>query len=404
MLRASITVAPLLAALVSPACSDSAPAVAAVKPERRDVVSYLVTNGRLLMPDRTAVHAATSGRIAELRVKQGGQVRAGEVLARLADSGERSMRMQAQAKMDAARAELAGFERGPTPAERADWQARLESARNESKRLSAAIARVERLIDKQAAARSELDELQAAAAVSRLDIASLEAKLRGPVAEERRQALAAAVREAEAALRQADERAAALAIRAPQAGVVYSLTVENGDYLQAGGLIARIGSPQRLRAAIFIDEPELGRVARGSKAILAADAYPGASWPCTIADTAVEIVELETRRVGEVSCSVENSDGRLIPNLTVSARIETGAAADVLSVPRSAVGRRRGEPFVWIADDGKASRRPVDLGLQGPDFVAVAAGLTAADIVLLPGAAALAEGQPVSLLQEIDNE
>ena len=94
------------------------------------------------------------------------------------------MRMQAQAKMDAARAELAGFERGPTPAERADWQARLESARNESKRLSAAIARVERLIDKQAAARSELDELQAAAAVSRLDIASLEAKLRGPVAEE----------------------------------------------------------------------------------------------------------------------------------------------------------------------------------------------------------------------------
>ena len=146
--------------------------------------------------------------------------------------------------------------------------------------------------------------------------------------------------------------------------------MENGDYLQAGGLIARIGSPQRLRAAIFIDEPELGRVARGSKAILAADAYPGASWPCTIADTAVEIVELETRRVGEVSCSVENSDGRLIPNLTVSARIETGAAADVLSVPRSAVGRRRGEPFVWIADDGKASRRPVDLGLQGPDFVA----------------------------------
>ena len=35
---------------------------------------------------------------------------------------------------------------------------------------------------------------------------------------------------------------------------------------------------------------------------------------------------------------------------------------------------------------------------------AVAAGLTAADIVLLPGAAALAEGQPVSLLQGIDNE
>ncbi len=402
MLRAFITAAPLLAALVSPACSDSAPAVAAVKPERRDLVSYLVTNGRLRLPERTAVHAETSGRVAELRVEKGGKVRAGEVLARLADSGERAMRAQAQAKLDAARAELAGFEQGPAPAERADLEARLESARNESKRLSAAIDRVKRLIDRQAAARSELDELQAAAAASRFDIASLEAKLHGPVSEERRKGLGAAVREAEAVLRQADERADALEIRAPTAGVVYALAVGSGDYVRAGDPIARIGSPQRLRAAIFIDEPELGRVARGSKAVLAADAYPGASWPCTIEAPAVEVIELETRRVGEVSCIVENSDGRLIPNLTVSVRVETGAADNALSVPRNAVGRERGKPFVWIAAGGKASQRAVDLGLQSPDFIEIAAGLTDADIVLLPGAAELAQGRPVS--PEVGNE
>ena len=392
-----MTAAPLLAALVSPACSDSAPEVAAVSPERRDLVSYLVTNGRLHLPDQTAVHAAASGRIADLLVEKGAQAQAGQVLARLADSGERAARRQSQAKLDAARAELADFERGPPPAERAGLQARLDAARGEHKRLNAEIERATRLIDRQAAARSELDKLQAEAAAAKRDMASLAAKLHGPLSEERRSVLAAAVRGAEAALRQADERAAALEIRAPAAGVVYALAVGNGDYIQQGAPIARIGSPQRLRAAIFIDEPELGRVAQGSKTVIAADAYPGASWPCTIEDLAVEIVELGTRRVGEVFCTVENADGRLLPNLTVSARIETGSAADALSVPRGAVVREWGETFVWVAACGKASRRPVGLGLQGADFVEIAAGLTEADTVLLPGAAALIEGRPVRL-------
>ncbi len=404
MLRVFVTAAPLLAALVLAACSDSAPTIAVVKPERRDLVSYLTTNGRLRVPDRTAVHAETSGRVADLRVGKESKVRTGEVLARLTDSGEHSMRSQALAKLDAARAELASFERGPTPAERADLKARIAFARGENARLNTEIDRVKRLIDKQAAARSELDKLQAAAVVSRFDIESLEAKLNRPLSEERRKVFAAAVREAESALRQADERAAALEIRAPKAGSVYSLAVENGDYVRAGELIARIGSLERLQAAVFIDEPELGRVVRGSKAVLAVDAYPGASWPCMIENLAVEVIDLETRRVGEVSCTVENSEGRLIPNLSVSVRIETGAVNNVLSVPRDAVRRDRGVPFVWIAADGKASRRSVGLGLQGPDFVEITGGLKSSEIVLLPGAVELTEGQPVSLFEGVGNE
>ena len=141
-------------------------------------------------------------------------------------------------------------------------------------------------------------------------------------------------------------------------------------------------------------------MALGSKATITADAYPDASWPCTIAGLATEIVELETRRVGEVSCSVENSDGRLILNLTVNVRIAAGEASNALSVPREAVGRDGGEPFVWIADDGEARRRHVKLGVQGAAFVEIAAGLDGSEAVLLPGTSAPSEGQPVSLVSE----
>ncbi len=403
MLRPVISVVLSLAALAIAGCSNGPESFDSIKSERRDLASYLTTNGRLQALNQTAVHAEAAGRV-ELRVEKGATVRAGEVLVVLSASGAASTQSRAQAKLDAARAELAGLDRGPTPAERAALISEIETARLELARLDVEIARVMRLIEKQAAAQSELDELQAEAARWRHDIDTLVAKLAGPVSKERRKVLGAVVREAEAAAKEADRRVAALQIRAPRVGSVYSLAVADGDFVQPGDLIARVGSLENIRVLIFIDEPELGRVGEGSKAAITADAYPDASWPCTIDRLATEVVALETRRVGEVSCPVENSDGRLIPNLTVSVRIEAGAVSNALSVPRDTVRRDGGEPFVWIANSGKAHRRQVELGLQGLAFVEITAGLTGAEVVLVPGTSALSEGQPVAIRGEAGND
>lgn len=403
MLRPVISVVLALATLAFAGCSDGPERFNSTTPERRDVASYLTTNGRLQALNQTAVHAEAAGRV-ELRMEKGATVRAGEVLVVLADSGPSSTQSRAQAKLDAARAELASLERGPTPAERAELSSEIETARSELARLDIEVARLGRLIEKQAASQSELDKLQADAVRWRHDIDTLEARLAGPVPKEQRKVLAALVREAEAALGEADQRVAALHVRAPSAGTVYSLAVADGDFVQPGDLIARVGTIEKIRVVVYIDEPELGRVALGSKATITADAYPNTSWPCTIDRLATEIVELETRRVGEVSCSVENTDLRLIPNLTVNVRIAAGEASNALSVPREAVGRDGGEPFVWIADDGEARRKYVELGVQGAAFVEITAGLDGSEAVLLPGTSTLSEGQPVSLLGEAGNE
>jgi HlyD family secretion protein len=122
-------------------------------------------------------------------------------------------------------------------------------------------------------------------------------------------------------------------------------------------LLARVGEVDPARVLIFVDEPELGRVKLGDRVTLLADAYPGQEWECQADRLPAGVVALETRRVGEVRCTVENRDGKLIPNLTVNVRILSATAENVLTLPREAVFRQDGQTFVWVANAGDVVER-----------------------------------------------
>ena len=62
------------------------------------------------------------------------------------------------------------------------------------------------------------------------------------------------------------------------AGVVYGREVRPGSYVNAGDLIANIGRMDRLRVRVYVDEPELGRVAEGQPVTITWDALPGRQW------------------------------------------------------------------------------------------------------------------------------
>jgi multidrug efflux pump subunit AcrA (membrane-fusion protein) len=110
-------------------------------------------------------------------------------------------------------------------------------------------------------------------------------------------------------------------------------------------------------------------------------------------------VALDTRRVGEVHCTVDGA-GELIPNLRVSVEIESASALNVLTLPREAVVRDGNRLAVWIVNQsGEAERRDVELGIASANRVEIRSGLSESDRVLLPGQQALAQGQPVRLAE-----
>ena len=402
MSKAAIALCPflLLSALF---CAGPSDEIVGIKLERRDIEDALTTNGRIEAAGQAPVHAAASGRVSRIYVQGGDTVEKGRVLLRLADEGLSNAREKASAQVRAARARVALYKEGLAPGAAAVLEgerAKLEAARES---VLEDRARLDRLVARGAAARSELDQASRTLKELETGIEALTAQLEAPVQAARERELLSAVSEAEAALAEAGRAISSLSIRAPRAGTLFSLPVREGDFVARGDLVARVGDLGTVRARILVDEPDLGRIALGGTARLTADAYPGREWGCEVNRLATEIVELGTRRVGEVLCTAANPEGALLPNLAVGVRVVTDRASQALSVPREVVRRIAGNASVWIVQDGVAAQRSVELGVSGPVFVEVRKGLDGSETVLLAGTATISEGQRVQVRMEVND-
>ena len=55
----------------------------------------------------------------------------------------------------------------------------------------------------------------------------------------------------------------------------------------------------------------------------------------------------------------------------------------------------QGSDYVWVAKDGKATRKQVDLGVRTPGFVEARSGIEPGELVVVGGVEMLQEGAPV---------
>lgn len=378
-------------------CGGPTVDVDGVRPARRDIESALTTNGRIETERTAAVRSSTSGRVGRLYVRRGAKLERDEPLLQLVDAGQGAARDRAGARLAAAKARLVQLEAGLDPLRREQLRGeltKLEAARSHA---SEDLERLRRLSARNAVARSEVDAQSRALQDLADNIEALSDQLQAPPLEGRRSELGAAILEAEAELREAEQAVNALVLRAPADGTLFSLAVQEGDFLESGSLVARIGVTERVTARIFVDEPELGRITQGCVARISADAYPGREWECRVDTLATEVVEVGPRRVGEVLCQADNPDSLLLPGLAVRVRIMTQRAERALSVPRAAVMGGSEEPFVWAVQDGRAAKRSVVLGVVGPVYAEVVSGLAESDSIALPQDRTLIEGQRLRL-------
>ena len=367
-----------------------------VQPARGELVSYVATNGRVDPIEDYEVFSAATGQVVTVGVKEGDLVEKGSRLATIDNAAVRASLDQAKARLEAARAELATIERGGSPKEIADLEHRLSAAERAREQARREVSALERLVGKQAATGAELTGAEADLSNRQAEVESLRKKLNLGADSARRDAALARVREAESAVALATEQVRSSVIRSPADGVLYSLDLREGAFLTPGTLAAKVGKVDRVRVVVFVDEPELGRVQLGAPVRITADAYPDQTWEGEVDRLPTEIVSLETRRVGEVWCSVDNPGGELIPNLTVSVQLRSGAAENALTLPREAIEQDAGQPFVWVLGQNQtAEKRPVELGIQNAARTEITGGLDGSEQVLLEGSASLTAGTRV---------
>jgi HlyD family secretion protein len=375
--------------------NNDAPQVPFAKVARETLVSTLPTNGKVEPIVWQAVRVEQAGLVSKTPVREGQTVGAGAPLAILSDTGLQADLEAADARVAQARADLATIDAGGKQLELTNIGSNLARLQVEEEHAEKELAALRRLADKQAASLLEVDEATSKVQAAQMEIEALEKRRAVLVTQSDKTVALARLREAEAAVELARNHIAQTVIHAPIGGVVYDLAVRPGAYLNIGDLVANVGQTERLRVRVYVDEPELGRVAEGQPVTINWDALPGRAWQGTVERKAAGIVALGSRQVGEVLCTIDNPGRVLLPGTNVDAHIRTATVAGALTIPKECLRRDVNGVGVFALRGGRLVWQAVETGVSSVTRVQVTAGLGEGGEVALPTEISLHNGEMV---------
>ena len=209
------------------------------------------------------VGSLVGGRVSEVRVDEGSEVVAGEILvvleAELLDrqlDGQRAAIAEAQAQVDLADA-------GPRSELRDRVRIAWEAAKTD-------LGRLEALYKDGVVGRADYDRALVQEATSRKN---WEEANRGSRREDREAARAALARQ-QAQLGYLERQRSELTVRAPVAGRIEVFDLRPGDLVAPNQPVASLLEPQQLWVRVYVPETRLGEVAVGQEAKVRVDSFP----------------------------------------------------------------------------------------------------------------------------------
>ena len=184
-------------------------------------------------------------------------------------------------------------------------------------------------------------------------------------------------------------------IRAPFAGVISSRSVDPGAYVSpSAGPLFRLVDDKKLRCQIPVTELETPLVKKGKPVRVSVDAFPGQIFESAVARVSGAL-DLASRTM-LVEADLENAQDKLMPGMSVTARIGVERHENVMLVPAAAIVMEKTNAFVFKHAGGKAVKTAVKLGFN--DGVnAEVPELKPEDTLLVVGTAAVNDGQAVTL-------
>ena len=371
------------------------PQVPFAKATRGTISNLLSTNGKVEPVDYIEVHVQTPGVISQLLVHDGDSVRKGQILAHLSEPGLEQELQAALAREAQSRADLQTLQAGGRSSDSAELDGSLNRVKADRDAAQHNLEALQRLLAKQAATPYEVEQARQAVHSLDVQIQSLQQRRTALVGKDDITSAQARVRETQANVQLAQEHIAQDLIRAPMSGNIYDLPARAGSYLNAGDLVAKIGKLDPVRVRVYVDEPELGRVAKGEKVRITWDALAGKEWTGTVERRPTEVITLGTRQVGEVLCTIDNPMRELAPGTNVNAFILTQVVENALTIPKAAVRRDGGIGVFVLQKDSTVSWQPIQRGASDALRVEVVEGLHEGDAVADATDQALKTGEKV---------
>ncbi len=344
-----------------------------VSGESAGPATILDASGYVTARRAATVSSKVTGKVVEIIVEEGMEVKEGQLLAKLDSSNvEASLRL-AETQLESSRRSLE------------ETRANIGLAEKE-------LARFRTLVASQAGNQADLDRAEAQSR-------ALSARLLKQTAE---------IAVAEAEVGQWKQQVADTVITAPFPGVVTSKNAQPGEMISpmsVGGFtrtgICTIVDMSSLEIEVDVNESYINKVRAGAPVVATLDSYQDLKLPAKV----IAIIPTADRQKATVKVRVgfEKLDPRILPDMSVKVSFKDddspkpAASGTLVSVPKSAIHSDAGRSIVWVERDGRVERRAVSVAQTTGDTTLVSAGLSAGERVVSRSSAPLADGAAVKL-------
>lgn len=200
---------------------------------------------------------------------------------------------------------------------------------------------------------------------------------------------------AEARLQLAQSRLALTTISAPFTGVVGLRSVGVGDYVSVGKELITLTAIDPIKVDFRVPELFLGSVKVGQQVEVKVDAVPDRSFTGRI--FAIDPVVDVNGRAIRLRATIPNADLVLKPGLFARINIIVDQREKALIVPETAVVPDGLGKMVYVVENGKAKRMPVELGKRMQGKVEIVKGLNPAMQIVTTGQMRLRDGVAVAV-------
>jgi len=359
----------------------------------RDLVATVNASGWIRPNRKVDVQSDIMGRITDLRVEEGQDVKAGDILLRIDPS-------QYEAAVDRARAALS-----ESQSRQSQTQANLVQAQRNHQRLRQLADTDTALVSRQA-----LEEAETQVTILQVQLSGAEFS----------------VEQARASLSESLDRLSKTVIRATMNGTITRLDVEEGETAivgtmnNSGSLLLTISDLSVMEAVVRVNETDIPEIEVGDSAEIAIDAFPKQRFVGRVTEISHSSVRAPGQSPGtgagqgqavdfEVVIRLDQPPPTLRPDLSASADVITDRRSQALSIPIIALTvRERGDvqalpqespeasqaaavatgpstndvEGVFVVRDGKAHFTPVLVGVAGREHFEVLSGLARGDSVV----------------------
>ena len=187
-------------------------------------------------------------------------------------------------------------------------------------------------------------------------------------------------------------------LRAPFDGAVGKRLVNPGEYVHAGSAAFYLVRLQPIKFRGDVPERYAGDVRKDDHVLAYTDA--GRDYPFVGTIERVGPSVASDSRSFPIEAEIDNSEGKIKPGSFARVSILTQKVDSMLTVPETAVTSFAGTPRVFIAKDGKAVERPIEIAGKLHDRVMVAKGVMQGEQVVTTGVELLTDGKAITIREE----